>query len=88
MAFGEIQIMWAGRPCTVDGNKGIFHFWGITADVVAPSIMVGGHPGGQLAETYGLVEFADGSVKRVIPTKICFLDTLEQMQKAFEEEVC
>lgn len=88
MAFGEIQILWTGRPCMVDGDKGIFHFWGITAEVIAPSMMVGGHPGGQLAETYGLVEFTDGSVRRVVPTKIRFLDTLAQMQKAFEEESC
>lgn len=35
--------------------------------------MVGGHPGGTIAQVFGIVEFSDG-VKRVEPHKIEFVD--------------
>ena len=35
----------------------------------------GGHPGGQIAYTMGIVEYMDGTVDRVYPEYIRFLDT-------------
>lgn len=37
--------------------------------------MIGGHPGGQIAYTMGIVEYMDGTVDRVYPEYIRFLDT-------------
>lgn len=62
------------RPCWVDGKKGIFHQWINRAQVAPPSMMVGGHGGGQLWDVFGLVEMEDGRMKEVYPTKIIFAD--------------
>lgn len=35
--------------------------------------MRGGHPGGQIGQVYGIVEFEDG-VRRIDPVKIKFCD--------------
>lgn len=65
------------RPCTVDGNNALFHRWEEYAVVIEPSPMVGGHRGGQLCQTYAIVEMEDGQVKEVKPSKIRFRDTKE-----------
>ena len=62
------------RDCIVDNQFCIFHCWEQWSDVVAPSPMIGGHPGGQMSMIYGIVEFPDGSVKRISPTNIKFCD--------------
>lgn len=62
------------RLCEVDGKFGYFHCWEQYSDVVAPSPMIGGHPGGQISHVYGLVEFHGEPVKRVNPTDIKFCD--------------
>lgn len=63
-------------PCTVKLKDCVinakFHKWVDHAWVVAPSIMVGGAPGGQMAYTTGLVEYEDGTMHEVEPTSICF----------------
>lgn len=59
------------RLCEVDGRIGYFHCWEQYADVIAPGLTVGSHPGGQFARVFGLVEF-DGKIERVEPTKIIF----------------
>lgn len=33
------------RPCIVDNRKGLFHGWYYYAEVLEPSIRVGGHMG-------------------------------------------
>ena len=43
--------------------------------VIDASPMIGGHPGGQIAYTLGIVEFMDGTVGQVSPGYIKFLDT-------------
>ena len=43
------------------------------ADVIAPGLTVGSHPGGQYGRVYGIVEFEDG-VERVDPPNIKFID--------------
>lgn len=62
------------RDCIVNNQFCIFHCWEQWSDVVAPSPMIGGHPGGQMSMIYGIVEFPDGSVKRISPTNIKFCD--------------
>lgn len=69
------------RPCMVAIQKGgeekraLFHCWNQWATVVAPSILKGGHTGGQFSETYGIVEFEDGTVQNTYPQLIRFLDS-------------
>ncbi len=67
------------RPCMVDGEKALFHRWEDYATVIEPSPMVGGHPGGQLRETFAIVEMESGQVMEVKPTKVKFEDTSEYM---------
>lgn len=66
------------RKCiikTKEGEeKGIFHKWMEEADVIAPSLMVGGHPGGQVARTLGIVEKENGEIMLVYPTIVRFVD--------------
>ena len=68
------------RPCMVAIRKGgkeekaLFHCWEQWSDVVAASILKGGHPGGQISEIYGIVELEDGTVKKVYPQLIRFID--------------
>lgn len=67
------------RPCTVDGVKALFHRWEDYAIVLEPSPMVGGHPGGQVRQTYAIIELENGQVKEVKPSKVVFSDTSERM---------
>lgn len=83
------------RPCLVHQPKergmitdpvpALWHCWTNEAEVVAPSIMRGGHNGGQLAHTFALVEFADGTVGKVHPERVKFLDTGEKFFKHIHE---
>lgn len=69
------------RPCIArqDGTpkKALFHRFVNVAEVVAPSIMTGGHPGGQLANTYALLEFEDGRLSMEPINRIIMLDSAE-----------
>lgn len=61
-----------GRTRTV---QALFHKWDETKQVIDASSMIGGHPAGQIAYTMGIVEYMDGTVDRVYPEYIRFLDT-------------
>lgn len=50
-----------------------FHKWNEYMDVIEPSPMIGGHPGGQIKYTLGLVEYTNGTVEEVVPCSIIFL---------------
>ncbi len=68
------------RQCIVSNpepTRGLFHAWSHYARVIDASPLMGGHPGGQISDTYGIVELADGSVIQVRPEKIKFLDSGE-----------
>ena len=52
--------------------KGYFHCWTHEAWVVEPSLMIGGTSGGQVSTTLGIVEYDDGYVAKIDPTKIIF----------------
>ena len=58
-------------------RKALFHKWDEIKQVIDASPMIGGHPGGQIAYTLGIVEFMDGTVGQVSPGYIKFLDTEE-----------
>lgn len=63
------------------GEKHTVEEWGKALEedeikqVIDASPMIGGHPGGQIAYTLGIVEFMDGTVGQVSPGYIKFLDT-------------
>ena len=56
-------------------KRALFHGWDGIKQVIDASPMIGGHPGGQIAYTMGIVEYMDGTVDRVYPEYIRFLDT-------------
>ena len=77
------------RPCTVDGVNALFHRWEDFATVLEPSPMVGGHPGGQLRETFAIVEMEDGQIREVKPSKVVFKDTkryITLVEAAYESD--
>lgn len=69
------EIRHETRLCQVDGELGYFHTWEHWSNVVDSSPLRGGHPGGQVGQVYGIVEFKD-SVRRVDPSKIKFCDEI------------
>ena len=45
--------------------------------------MIGGHPGGTVSQVYAIVEFADGTIKRVQPYDVQFIDEENDILKAW-----
>lgn len=74
MAFGGIVLSWQNRPCWVNGERAMFHTWFNRAQVAPPSMAIGGSPGGQLWELFGLVELEDGHMREVYPSDVVFAD--------------
>lgn len=73
--MSKINIEKELRPCLVNGKvKALFHTWEQHSEVIAPSVMVGGHNGGEIKVLFGIVEDEKGQVARVNPTSIRFLD--------------
>lgn len=74
----DIEIRMSLRPCFIGGGdsteKALFHGWCNRAYIIEPSPLKGGHPGGQVLNTYGIVELEDGSVVEVPPCNIKFID--------------
>jgi hypothetical protein len=62
------------RPCEARGIPGYFHKWCERSDILEPSLMKGGHSGGEIKYTLGIVEFEDGSICEFAPTVIKFTD--------------
>lgn len=62
------------RPCRVDDKKAFFHRWSDTSEIVCPSPMAGGHSGGVVKGTFGIVEHEDGTVKMYRLNEIKFVD--------------
>lgn len=73
MAGLNCEIRWETRLCEVDGELGYFHCWENWSNAIDASPLRGGHPGGQIGQIYGIVEFKDG-VRRIDPAKIKFCD--------------
>lgn len=81
----SFQVKGLVRPCMVDDKKALFHRWSHKAQVVDPSLAIGGHSGGRLEQTVAIVEYEDGTVAEVYPYRVKFLDTPWQME---EFEAC
>ena len=62
------------RPCEVSGEKAYFHRWVDKSEILAPSMMIGGHNGGVISATLALVEFEDGRIEECYPHRIVFKD--------------
>lgn len=73
--MNSIVIKTEKRPCYIEGKRAIFHRWSERAAAINESPMIGGHPGGFIKWTAGIVEFEDGTVKEVDPEKIRFADS-------------
>lgn len=54
--------------------KALFHCWSYRSELVGESLVRGGHPGGQISATFGLVEYEDGTMHEVEPQNIQFVD--------------
>lgn len=62
------------RFCLVNNKPAIFHYWGTDSQVVPPSALKGGHNGGIIASTYGIIEDMEtGAVMKISPTSIVFI---------------
>lgn len=88
MAGLNCEIGWKLRLCEVNGELGQFHIWEQWSNVVDASLLRGGHPGGQIGQVYGIVEFKDG-IRRIDPAKIKFCDEentiLAEMDRRHQE---
>lgn len=74
MANGDITIRCETRHCYVDGRKAIWHRWVDVAEIVPPSIAIGGHGGGVVKDTLALVEYENGKVAKVDTRYFKFAD--------------
>lgn len=80
-SFCKIEAVMERRLCIVEGRTGYFLGFERYSDVIEPSLLMGGHPGGQYSRTYGLVEFPTDDresiythVERISPMCIKFID--------------
>lgn len=68
------------RKCIVDDRlRGYFHDWSLESEIVQPSYLKGGHQGGVVCTTLGIVELEDGKVIKVRPERIRFI--IEEKEK-------
>ncbi|MBP2027412.1 hypothetical protein J2Z35_001206 [Acetoanaerobium pronyense] len=62
------------RKCIVKEKEAYFHKWSEIAQVIPPSVAMGGHGGGVIQRTLGIIEFLDnGSVHECYPNEIRFI---------------
>ena len=72
------------RPCYVHGCRALFHRWINTANPILPK---GVDPSDEKARyfqhrsTTGLVEYADGTMGRVWPQEIRFIDSAQRFKE-------
>ena len=76
------------RPCMVNGRRAIFHRWADSARPVAPRGVEENETAQryQLHSVFGIVEYEDGTVDRVWPYEIQFIDHSEFDAYAWPEE--
>ena len=84
-----LELLECERQCILRNSlefckKAMFHQWIIRAQVAPPSPMVGGEPGGQLMDVFGLVEMEDGHMKEVYPYSVVFADGGDFATTAFK----
>ena len=80
-SFCKIDVTMERRLCIVEGRAGYFLGFEQYSDVIEPSLLKCGHPGGQYARTYGVVECPTDDresiytrIERVSPVCIKFID--------------
>lgn len=69
---------------TAENIKALFHCWNYRSELYGASLMIGGHPGGQVSGTFAIVEYKDGTVHEVEPQNIRFVDNA-MSEYAFSE---
>lgn len=75
--FGQkITVTQERRPCIVNGRRAMFHRWADNARPVTPRGIEEKEPADhyQLHTVGGIVEYYDGTVERVWPSDIRFID--------------
>ena len=72
MASCKVELCTCLRPCMVNDKRALFHQWTHEAEIKQAYLR--GSVGGQLASTFGIVEYEDGKVSLVYPSAIRFLD--------------
>ena len=71
----KVEFELVRRACWYRGDiPALFHCWIPVSEIVAPSLMVGGHGGGVVSGVLALLELEDGSMVRVAPGDIVFAD--------------
>lgn len=77
-AYSDIEVRIELRPCVAKIEageaRGLFHCWEHISEIIEPSPLKGGHSGGVISATVGLVELDDGSIIKVYPTSLRFID--------------
>lgn len=74
---------------TVNGSeKCLFHCWSTESNVIPPSNLRGGHSGGTISETVGILEFEDGHLEKLSIGDFWFIDggQFEQWAWPIEDE--
>lgn len=64
----------------------LFHCWSTESRVVPPSNLRGGHSGGTISETVGILEFEDGSIMKLCTGDFKFIDGGQFKQWAWPVE--
>lgn len=82
--MARLNFRFDARPCMLstprrngppEESKALFHGFFQVAEVAAPSMVRGGHQGGQLADVQALIELEDGTLRLVEVSCIRFLDS-------------
>ena len=76
-----MAIKYEKRLCKVDEKLCYFHMWENYSQPVEASMLIGGSPAGIISFVSGIVEYPDGSIKKVTPTSIVFVDEENEMLK-------
>lgn len=86
----KYEVIDGKRTKIRESRKALFHRFTWMSRVVDASPMIGGHPGGVVADTLALVEFKDGHLEQVYLSDIVFYDSNKYFNKFdeyFKEEV-
>lgn len=65
------------NPKEVKRNA-IFHHWSERFWTIGQSPMIGGYAGGQMSQTFGIVEYEDGTIHEHTPNEIQFTDGMAE----------
>lgn len=63
------------RPCLVDGERCLFHGAYVRQWTHGASPLIGGFPAGQESRLVAVVEGEDGTLREVLASRVCLLDS-------------